>query len=48
MEVQRFAVEFGLEIFVLYRVINHLEKKFCAKNTLVASYSGAVISKKMC
>ena len=27
-------------------MINHLEKKFCAKNTLVASYSRAVIAKK--
>ena len=44
MEVQRFAPEFGLEIFVLYLVINHLETKFCAKNTLVASYSRAVIT----
>ena len=36
-----------LEIFFLYHVINHLEKKFCAKNTLVASYSRAVIAWKM-
>ena len=32
----------------LYHVINHLEKKFCAKNTLVASYSRAVIARKIC
>ena len=32
----------------IYHLINHLEKKFCAKNTLVASYSCAVIAKKMC
>ena len=44
MEVQRFAHELGLEIFFLYRVMNHIEKTFCAKNTLVASYSRAVIS----
>ena len=48
MEVKRFTHELGLEIFFLYHVINHLEKEFCAKNTLVASYSRAVIAKKMC
>ena len=48
MEVERFALEFCLEIFVLYRVINHLEVKFWAKNTLVASYAQAVIAQKMC
>ena len=48
MEVERFALELGLEIFVLYHVINHLEKKFCAKNTLLDSYSRAVIAWKMC
>ena len=48
MEVQRFTHELGLEIFFLYHVINHLEKKICAKNTLVASYSRAVIAWKMC
>ena len=37
MEVQRFPVEFGLEICVLYRVINHLEIKFWVKYTYVAS-----------
>ena len=37
MEVQRFALEFGLEIFVLYRVINNLETKFWVKYTLVAT-----------
>ena len=44
MEVQRFTHELGLEIFFLYHVINHHEKKFCAKNTLEASYSRAVIT----
>ena len=48
MEVQRFAHEFGLEIFFLYREINNLEFNFWVKNTLVASYSRAVIAKKMC
>ena len=48
MEVERIALELGLEIFVLYHVINHLEKKLCAKNTLVASYSRAVVAWKMC
>ena len=44
MEVERFAHEFGLEIFFLYSVINHLEIKFWAKNKLVPSYSRAVIA----
>jgi len=44
MEVQRFAHEFGLVIFFLYREINNLKIKFWVKNTLVASYSQAVIS----
>ena len=44
MEVQRVAHEFGLEIFFLYRGINHLKIKFWEKNTLVASYSRAVIA----
>ena len=44
MEVQRFALEFGLEIFVLCRVINHLEIKFWVKYMLVASSSRAVIA----
>ena len=48
MEVQRFAYEFGLEIFFLYSVINRLEIKFWVKNTLVPSYSQAVVALKMC
>ena len=48
MEVKRFALEFGLEIFFLYRVINHLETKFWAKYTLVASNFRLVIVQKMC
>ena len=44
MEVYRFTHELVLEIFFLYHVINHMEYKFCAKNTLVASYSRAVIA----
>ena len=47
MEVQRFALEFGLEIFVLHRVCNHLEIKFLEKYTLVASNFRAVIAQKM-
>ena len=39
MEVQRFAHEFGLEIFFQYREINNLVIKFMVENTLVASYS---------
>ena len=48
MEVCRFALEFGVEIFVLYRVINRLEIKFWVKYTLVASNFRAVITQKMC
>ena len=48
MEVYRFALKFGFEILVLYRVINHLEIKFWVKYTLVASNFRAVIAKKMC
>ena len=48
MEVQRFELEFGLEIFVLYSVINHIEIKFWVKYTLVASNFRAVIGQKMC
>ena len=44
MEVKRFTLELGLEIFFLYHLINHIEKLFCAKNTLVAIYSRAVIA----
>ena len=42
------AHEFGLEIFFQYREINHLEIKFWVKNTLLASYSRALIAYKMC
>ena len=44
MEVKRFTHELGLEMFFLYHMINHLEKNICAKNTLVAIYSRAVIA----
>ena len=47
MEVQRFALEFGLEIFVLYRMINRLEIKFWVKYTLMASNYRVVIAQKM-
>ena len=47
MEVHRFALEFRLEIFVLYRVINHLEMKFWGNYTLVASNFRPVIAQKM-
>ena len=43
MDVQRFALEFGLEIFVLYRVFNHLEIKFWVKYTLLVGNFRAVI-----
>ena len=48
MEVERFAHEFGLEIFFLYRLIDNLEIKFWVKNTFEASYSRAAIASKMC
>ena len=38
---------FGLEIYLLYHEINHLEIKFWVKNTLLASYSRALIALKM-
>ena len=44
MEAQRFTHEFGLEIFSLYRVINHLQIKFWVKIMLVDSYSRVVIA----
>ena len=44
MEVEQFAPELGLEIFVLYSVINHLEVKFSVKYTLVASKFRVVIA----
>ena len=44
MEVLRFALEFRLENFFIYREIDNLEIKFWVKNTLVASYSRAVIA----
>ena len=43
-DVLRFAHEYGLEIFSLYRDINNLEIEFWVENTLVASYSRAVIA----
>ena len=48
MVVQWFALEFGLEIFVLYRVINHLQIKFWVKYTLEDSNFRAVTAQKMC
>ena len=44
MEVWRFAYEFGLEKFFLYRMINNLEIKFWVKNTIEACYSQAAIA----
>ena len=48
MEVQLFALEFGMEIFVLYCVVNHLEIKSWVKYKLVAGNFRAVIAQKMC
>ena len=38
MEVLRFVQEIGLELFFLFREINHLKIKFWESNTFVASY----------
>ena len=43
-EVKRFAQEFGLELFLQYREIINLEIEFWVENTLVGSYSRAVIA----
>ena len=43
-QVLRLAREFHLEKFFLFHEIDNLEIKFWAKNTLVASYSRAVIA----
>ena len=48
MEVCQFALEFGLEIFVQYLVVNHLEIKFWVKYTLLVGNFRAVIAQKMC
>ena len=48
MEDWRFVQEIGLEIFFLYREINHPKIKFWEKNMLVASYSWALITLEMC
>ena len=44
MKVLRFPHKFVMEIFFLYREINNLEIEFWVENTLVASYSRAVIA----
>jgi len=48
IEVKRFDPEFRFKIFFLYCEITHLKIKFLVKNTLVASYSRALIASKMC
>ena len=47
-EVYCFVLEFGFEIFFLYREITHLKIKFWLKIMLVASYLRALIAFKMC
>ena len=44
MEVLRFTLEFRFENFFMYHEIDNLEIKFWVKNTLVVSYSRAVIA----
>ena len=48
MEVQLFALEFGKEIFVLYRMVNDLEIKSWVRYKLVTGNFRAVIAQKMC
>ena len=48
MEVKLFVHEIGFEIFFIYLKINQLRIKFWEKNTLVASYSRALIALEMC
>ena len=43
-----FCSKFGLEIFFQYSEIAHLKIKFWVKNTLLVSYSWALIALKMC
>ena len=47
MVVEHFVHELVFEIFFQYREINDLKIKFQVKNTLVASYSQALIALKM-
>ena len=47
MEVLRVVQEIGVEIFFLYREINHLKIKFWEVNTLVASYLLELVTLEM-
>ena len=47
MEVWRFVQEIGIEVFFLFREINHLKTKFWETNTLVASYLLALVTLEM-
>ena len=44
MEVYRFVQEIGIEVFFLFREINHLKIKIWETNTLVASYLLALVT----
>ena len=47
MEVLHFLPEIGIEIFFLYREINHLKIIFCEINALVASYLLELVNLEM-
>ena len=47
MEVLRFVLEIGFEIFFLCREMNHLKIKFWEISTLVASYVLALVTLEM-
>ena len=47
MEGYRFVQEIGIEVFFLFREINHLKIKFWERNTLVASYLVALVTLEM-
>ena len=45
---QTFFHEIGFKVFIQYREMNHLKVKFWKEDTLVASYSRALIALEMC
>ena len=47
MGVLRLVQEIGVEIFFLYREMNHLKVKFWEINTLVASYYLLLVTLEM-
>ena len=47
-EVKHFVHEIGFKIFFQYREMNHHKIKFWKEDTLMASYSRALITLQMC